>query len=172
MAFNNLQGLVCHKTKPNQTINFSRCLLFLDILLFFTFQRKLKSGTILIKHCNRLIFYCFNGISTFLGYLMPNHSRRTGEVLFKPQLVGIRGFMPLPRGFIQKWTKEFELAYYDSVVKCCNHYTTGALPKSLVIANVNKFGWNVRLASFVLLLFLNFTITRFTTCKLNTASLC
>ena len=64
-----------------------------------------------------MVFFLFNGISTFVDYLMA-----------KPLLPEEQGVHTFPKGICQKvnviaWL-EFELAYYDSAVHRPNHFTT------------------------------------------------
>ena len=62
----------------------------------------------------------FNGISTFVGYLMPN--------LFYENSWVDKGVHTFPKGICPKGNiiarLEYELAYYDSAVHRFNHYTT------------------------------------------------
>ena len=76
----------------------------------------------------------FNGISTFVGYLMPKPSfekNRSGTI--QPIAERIRGLILFPRAFARKMNViarlEFELGYYDSAVHCFDHYTT-SIPTS------------------------------------------
>ena len=50
-------------------------------------------------------FLCFNGISTTLGYLMPNpFSEKNSSSTIQPIAGRIRGFIPFARVFTRKWT--------------------------------------------------------------------
>ena len=47
-------------------------------------------------------FLCFNGISTFVSYSMPNHpSRRTVVMIFNPELGG-KGGSYLSKGYLSE----------------------------------------------------------------------
>ena len=74
-------------------------------------------------------FLCFNNISVFIGYLMPDLSLRRTVVALLTSFSwdgGIRG-----KALVQKWTAqlEFELSHYNFPVQHISHYTTGGREK-------------------------------------------
>ena len=80
----------------------------------------------------------FNGISIFVGYLMPNLFllKNTG-VIFNPELVGWnKGFLAFPESISSKVDVmvllEVELTYYDVGVLHFSLYAKGTLPCTLL----------------------------------------
>ena len=97
-----------------------------DMMLLFRKEWKILIN---ISWSHPLLWFClvslFNGISTFLGYLMPNQSSKKNYLTHRWEDKGVHTF---PKGICLKvniivWL-EFELAYYDSAVQHFNHYTT------------------------------------------------
>ena len=87
------------------------------------------------KECN-----LFNGILTFLGYLMPNPSFFFLEGQLWYYLTHSwedKGVHTFPKSICPKVNViarlEYKLAYYDSAVHCFNHYTTGTPSKNVMI---------------------------------------
>ena len=83
----------------------------------------------------------FNGISTFVGYLMPkpfSEKNRSGTTY--PIAGRIRVFISFPKGICPKvnviaWL-EYELAYYDSVSQRVNHYAMRTHPIILGVLDI------------------------------------
>ena len=72
----------------------------------------------------------FNGISTFVGYLMPEEQ----QWYYLTHSWEDKGVHTFPKGICPKanviaWL-EYELAYYNSAVHRFNHYTTRTPPPS------------------------------------------
>ena len=80
------------------------------------------------------LFVCllFKGISTFNAEFTLLEEYQWFYLTHKSEDIGVYTF---PKGICPKvnviaWLK-FELAYYDSAVKCFNHYTTGTPPLAI-----------------------------------------
>ena len=74
-------------------------------------------------------FSLFNGISTFVGFLVPKKKKeRKSSDIIKSLGRGIRVFIPFSRVFIQKSTYiarlEFELTYSKVSVERLSYYAT------------------------------------------------
>ena len=77
----------------------------------------------------------FNGISTYVGYLMPKlFSQKNRNGTIKNHSWEDKGVHTFPKGICPKVNVilrlEYELANYDSTVHHFNHYTTRTPPKS------------------------------------------
>ena len=75
----------------------------------------------------------FNGISTFVGYLMPKpFSEKNIRGTFLTHRWEYKGVHTFPKGICPKVNViarlGFELAYYDSVSHLLNHYATRTPP--------------------------------------------
>ena len=73
-------------------------------------------------------FLCFNGISTLMGYLMPNLFLLKNSNSIIQLITGrgeITGFIPPPRVIVRL---VFGLAYCNTTVQHFSHYTTGTAP--------------------------------------------
>ena len=66
--------------------------------------KKKKNIIIFVNDCAGQVCF-FNGISTFLGYLMPNPSfYKNSSGTIQPIAGRIRGFIPFPSVIVRKWT--------------------------------------------------------------------
>ena len=80
-----------------------------------------------------VLFLLFNGISTFLSYLMPNPSLLKNSSGSISSTVGRdKEVHAFPKGTssnvnILAWFK-FKLVYYDVVASCVRQYATGIAP--------------------------------------------
>ena len=72
------------------------------VFIFFIELNKYKGiEPLIVKGLVR--FLLFNGISTFVGYLMPKpFSKKNSSGTIQPIAGRIRGFIPFPRVFAQK----------------------------------------------------------------------
>ena len=75
----------------------------------------------------------FNGLSTFVGYLMPKPSfQKDSNNAILTRSWEDKGVHTFPKGICLKVNViarlEFELAYNDSALQCFNHYTTRTPP--------------------------------------------
>ena len=76
-------------------------------------------------------FFVFNGISTFVGYLIPKPFSKPFYLTHSWEDKGVHNF---PKGICPKVNViarlEYELAYYDSAVHHFNHYATRTRPNN------------------------------------------
>ena len=106
-----------------------------------------KSKTILKRTEKFGLVSLFNGISTFVGYLMPKLFSLKNYLTHYWEDKGVHTF---PKGICPKVNViarlEYELAYYDSVVHRFNHYTTRTPAKDRegLITAANNSNYNIR----------------------------
>ena len=88
----------------------------------------------------------FNGISTFVGYLMPNlFSKKNSSGTIQPIAGKEKGVHTFPKGICPKVNViarlEYELAYYDSAVHHFNHYTTRTTLYIIQVTSITIGRW-------------------------------
>ena len=99
------------------------------------------------------LFLLLNGISTFLGYLMPRQSfykNSSGSWEDKRVHTFPKGICPEVKVIARL---EFELAYFDSVVQCFNNYATKTLYLNY-LGEENKGSYS-SLSSFIIIIIIN-----------------
>ena len=114
----------------------------LDILCFTLYMSFL--------HLSLSLVFLFNGISTFVGYLMTKlFSSKNSSGTILPITGRIRGFIPFPKGICPKVNVtarlEYERAYYDSAVHRFNHYTTTTTPSLIVFSHLSLIDQYIRI---------------------------
>ena len=106
-------------TQPTSTLSRIKCESYI-------FIKKCVRSFIEVRHYVWLgLFSLFNGISTFVAYLIPKRYYLTHSWEDEGVHTSPKGICPKVN-VIERL--EYELAYYDSAVHCFNHYTTRTPP--------------------------------------------
>ena len=93
----------------------------------FLLSFKIKEKFQILVSIHISLVSLFNGISTFVDYLMPKPSLwKTAVILFKSLLEEIRAFIPFSRGISPKVNViarlAFELVYFEVAEQQLSHY--------------------------------------------------
>ena len=114
-----------------------------SIYTIWRFAISIYRRSVFKRLCFTLFLYhtLFNGISTFVGHLMPKLSLKNISSSIQSITCEVRGFYTFPKSISSKvnvilWL-EFEIVYYVSVLYV-SHYATGTLPHYLTISAMKK----------------------------------